>query len=98
MKPKGGNAKRVAEAKKKSASSGKGKLVIFSDEDEDAEHVGSSTAAPMKTPAASSKKHGSPFTLFEEVAEEQTPLVVPATPKFELFTDDVCIHSVLFPT
>jgi len=88
MKPKGGNAKRVAEAKKKSASSAKGKLVIFSDEDEDAEPVGSSTAAPMKPPAASSKKPGSPFTLFEEVAEEQTPLVVPATPKFELFTDD----------
>lgn len=94
MKPKGSDAKRVMEAKKRSAGSAKGKLVIFSDEDEGEEPVARSTASAVKTPAASTNKKSSAFAIHEDM--ECNPPVVPATPKFELFTDDVRIPSLIF--
>ncbi|KLO13705.1 hypothetical protein SCHPADRAFT_873660 [Schizopora paradoxa] len=87
MKPKGSDAKRATEAKKRNASAAKGKLVVFSDEDEVEEPAGRSVAtAALKTPAASSKKKASSFAILEDT-ESESP-VVPATPKFELFTDE----------
>jgi len=91
MKPRGGDAKKAAEAKKKSANSAKGKLVVFSDGDEGEDTGGTSMAAAstVKTPAASSKKSTTTFAPYEEDdAERKQSPAIPATPKFELFTDD----------